>query len=169
MIDTSRIPIGPGGRRPLRFPTLEAMLTDARTLAAADLAEPPRVRRLGNWTLGQCLNHLAAWIDYPYIGYPPELIIPEDMKANARAIKHELMTRTMNPGERLPGLDAGTLATEVVPTDTGLARLESAAARLRTGEPPIPDPAFGLVTAHEWTEINLRHAELHLSFFVPEP
>lgn len=169
MIDTSKIPVGPGGRRPLRFATLEAMLTDARALAAADLAAPPRLRRLGNWTLGQCLNHLAAWIEYPYIGYPSELVIPDEMKANARAIKHELMIRTMNPGERLPGLDAGTLATEVVPTAIALARLESAAARLRAGDPPIPDPAFGLVTAHEWTEINLRHAELHLSFFIPEP
>lgn len=163
MIDTSQV----RGRRVLHFATLEALLADARALAAADLAAPPRLRRLGNWTLGQCLNHLAAWIEYPYIGYPPELVIPDEMKANARAIKHELMTRTMNPGERLTGLDAGTLATEVVPTETGLTRLESAAAKLRTGDPPIPDPAFGLVTAHEWTEINLRHADLHLSFFVP--
>ncbi len=165
MIDTARV----HGRRPLRFDTVEGMLADARALAAADDARPSRLRALGNWTLGQALNHVAAWIEFPYIGYPAELVIPEEMKAGARAIKHELMTRTMRPGERLPGPAAGTLATEVVPTAAGLARLEAAAVRLRSGDPPIPDPAFGRLTAHEWSQMTLRHAELHLGFFVPVP
>ena len=51
-----------------------------------------------------------------------------------------------------------------------MARLERAAAMLVSGGPndpaPVPDPAFGVVTLHEWTEISLRHAELHMSFFV---
>lgn len=160
MLDTSKIQ----HRRPLRFNSLDEMLADARTLAAA-----PNLKQLGNWTLGQALNHLAAWIDYPYLGYPPDLVIPEEMKANARAIKHKLMHEPMRPGEKLTDTPAGTFGTEVVPTDVGLAAIESAADRLRSGggDPPIPDPAFGPVTAHEWTLMTLRHAELHLSFFVP--
>lgn len=149
----------------LRFETLDQMLADARACAAA-----PRLRPLGNWSLGQALNHIAAWIDYPFVGFPPELRFPEEMKANAAGAKQRLMDETMKPGERLPGIAAGTLAIEDVSTPVGLARLESAAARLAAVPPhdtlPLPDPYFGRVTRHEWAEINLRHAELHLSFFV---
>jgi hypothetical protein len=152
-------------RRPLRFATVDDMLADARTFAAA-----PRVERLGNWTLGQALNHIAAWIEFPFTGYPAELIIPDEMRANASAVKGTMMNSTMPPGVRLPGLAAGTLATEVVPTATGLARLERAARHLQHGDPfeptPFPDPVFGSITRHEWTQISLRHAELHLSFHV---
>lgn len=162
MIDTAKVQ----GRRPLRFETIDQMLADARACVAA-----PGLARLGNWTIGQTLHHIAAWIDYPYMGYPPELVIPEAMKAQARAAKDSIMTSPMHPGERLPGLSEGTLATEVVPADIGLAQLEAAAIRLRSGPPheltPLPDPAFGVITNHEWTQMSLRHAELHLSFFVP--
>lgn len=150
-------------RRALRFATVAEMLADARSLASA-----PRPERLGNWTLGQALNHIAAWIEFPYTGYPPELVIPDEVRANADATKQRMMREPMRPGERIPGLAAGTLVTEVVPTAAGLARLEAAARLLRDGDPsdqaPHPDPLFGVVTRHEWAQISLRHAELHLSF-----
>ena len=159
-IDTTTVE----GRRPLRFESLDAMLADARSLAAVPQA---RLRRLGNWTLGQALNHIAEWIDYPYAGYPPELVIPPQMQVQARAAKQRILSEPMRPGEHLPGIPAGTLAVAVVPTDVGLRHLEAAAARLRSSEPVYDDPAFGRITAHEWTQMSLRHAELHLSFFVP--
>ncbi|MCC6361098.1 MAG: DUF1569 domain-containing protein [Phycisphaerales bacterium] len=163
MIDTTQVK----NRRTLRFETLDQMLADARACAAAG-----RLKQLGNRSLGQALNHLAAWIEYPFVGYPPELSFPDEMKAGAAAAKQRLMDETMKPGERLPGIAAGTLAIDDVPTAVGLARLETAAARLAAGGPgdvlPLPDPYFGPVTHHEWTEINLRHAELHLGFFVPQ-
>lgn len=149
-------------RRTLRFHSVRDMLVDARSLMNA-----PRLERAGNWTLGQALNHIAAWIEYPYEGYPAELVIPDAMRANAAAVKEQMMRTAMQPGERLPGLAAGTLATEVVPTEVGMARLERAA-RYLDGDPsepaPFPDPAFGVTTRYEWTQITLRHAELHLSF-----
>lgn len=161
MIDTKTVQ----GRRVLRFETLDAVLTDARACAGAS-----GLRRLGNWTLGQALNHLAAWIDYPFLGYPAELVFPEEVRAKARAALPRLMASPMEPAERITDNAAGTLATEVVPDAVGLARLEAAVWRLRSGAPdrplPVPDPAFGVVTQHEWTQLNLRHAELHLSFFV---
>jgi Protein of unknown function (DUF1569) len=169
MIDTTKV----HGRRALRFDSLEQVLVDSRACVAAGAAGG--LERLGNWTIGQALNHLAAWIDYPLLGYPPELEFPEAIKVQARAAKARILREAMQPGERLPleGLAgaSGTLATEDVPADVGLARLESAVARLRSGRPhdptPLPDPAFGVITHDEWTQMNLRHAELHLSFFVP--
>lgn len=159
MIDTSTVT----GRRELRFADVPAMLADAR----ACVADGPRLRRLGNWSIGQALNHLAAWIDYPYLGYPAALVLPESFKTQARASLPRLMQETMRPGENLPGIVGGTLATEETPADVGLARLEAAATRLQAQDPVHDDPAFGPVTRHQWTEINLRHCELHLSFFVP--
>lgn len=171
MPDTTTIPIGPTGRRAIRFTTLLDMLTDARACVAAEHAH--RLTRRGNWTIGQALHHIAAWIDYPLLGYPPELIIPAEYQALARAHKDRIMRETMRPGEKLPGLEraGGTLATEVVSGAAGLAHIIAAAARLGAGEPgsptPFADPAFGVITYHDWTEMTLRHAELHLSFFVP--
>lgn len=151
-------------RRHLRFETVDDMLADARALVAA-----PRVEQLGNWTLGQALNHIAAWIEFPFRGYPPELIAPPEMRANASAVKQQMMHEPMRAGERLPGLPAGTLATEIVPAKGGLAHLENAAKHLQSDDPsdpaPFPDPGLGVVTRHEWTLMTLRHAELHLSFY----
>lgn len=158
MIDTTSV----AGRRELRFETLDDMLADARQCASA-----ARLHRLGNWSLGQALNHLAAWIDYPYLGYPPELVFTDDIKAQALAAKERFMNQPMDSGKRIPGSATGTYATVDVPTVIGLARLEAAATRLRSGPPTHPDPAFGMVTQEEWTAMNLRHAELHLGFFVP--
>lgn len=157
MIDTTKVV----GRRPLSFANLDAMLADARACVAS-----PQLRPLGNWTLGQALNHLAAWIEYPYTGFPPELVFPESVKAQALAAKDRIMRDPMRPGDRLPGAEAGTFATEDASADHGLSRLEAAVALLRSAPPPHPDPAFGVVSQREWTEMNLRHAELHLSFFV---
>lgn len=154
-------PTTPPERRALRFHSTDDMLAEARRCAA-----PPRIRSLGNWSLGQALNHIAAWIDFPYTGYPAGLDFPEELKAQAAAVKHSILHEPMQPGMRLPGLPHGTLATEDVPVPIALARLEAAAARLR-GEPLHPDPFFGPVTAHEWTLMSLRHAELHLGFFLP--
>jgi hypothetical protein len=151
---------GPEGRRSLRFETIDDMLTDVRACAAGCELE-----RLGTWSLGQALHHLAAWIDYSYVGYPPELVFTDAVKAQARAAKERIMHQPMKPGERIPGPVAGTYATEDVPLEVGLAELESAAGRLRSDAPVHPDPAFGLLTRQELTAMTLRHAELHLSFF----
>lgn len=170
MIDTSTVQ----GRRHLRFDSIEQMLADARACAAADQAGgtgPQGLRQLGNWPLGKALNHVAEWIEYPFVGYPPELVIPPEMKAQARAAKDHILNKPMRPGERLPGLQAGTLAVKDATTAEGLGRLEAAAELLRASDPnrptPIEDPAFGVLTVYEWTLMSLRHGELHLGFFVP--
>lgn len=104
MIDTAQVRIGEGGRRELRFATLEE-----------------------------------------------------------RAAKARIMSAPMRPGERIVEGPAGTLATEAVGDAEGLARLEAGAPDRRL---PLEDPELGVLTHHEWTQMSLRHAEPHLSFFV---
>ncbi len=153
----------PCDRRILRFGDVDEMLEEARRLAEATRVEP-----IGRWTLGQALNHVAGWIEFPWTGYPKELVFDAEARAAAVLAKPRLMVEAMEPGERLPGIERGTLVLEVVPKSIGLDRLESAAQWLRgdgAAFTPHEDPAFGRITRREWMEINLRHAELHFGFF----
>jgi len=56
------------GRRSVKLSSLEDVVNDARRIAAAD--EAGSLKRLGNWTAGQCLGHLAMWMIYAYDGAP---------------------------------------------------------------------------------------------------
>ena len=118
----------------------------------------------GNWTAGQAFGHLAAWIDYNYVGYP--FTVPAPIRFVARLMKRRLLTRPMRPGIRLPRTEGGTYAIEPLSTDEGARQLHEALNRLDRREPPGHDsPALGTLTADELIELNLRHAELHLVFF----
>ena len=39
---------------------------------------------------------------------------------------------------------------------------------LRDNDPAKPNPVFGPLTHEQWIQLNLRHAELHLGFLVPQ-
>ena len=62
-IDTGKVK-----RRMLRFETLDEALAELDRIASAE--QSGKLRTLGNWTAGQVLGHVAAWIDYGYEGYP---------------------------------------------------------------------------------------------------
>src|SRR5437660_10843986 len=63
-VDTGKVP----GRRTLRFETIDEMMADVDRLVEAERAG--RLKRLGNWTLGQTLGHLANWAEYGYTSSP---------------------------------------------------------------------------------------------------
>jgi hypothetical protein len=66
---------------------------------------------------------------------------------------------------RIPG---GTLGIEPYSTEEGARRYRASLARLQRREAPRFDsPALGPMTDVERLSINLRHAELHLSFLHP--
>jgi hypothetical protein len=44
------------------------MMTEVDRLVEAERGG--RLKRLGNWTLGQTLGHLAEWAEYGYSGCP---------------------------------------------------------------------------------------------------
>lgn len=159
-VDTGRV----AGRRALRFESLDQALAEAERLAAADRAG--RLRRLGNWTLGQALGHLAAWAEYSYTGAP--LKPPFFIRWILRLRKRKFLYGPMRAGVKIPGVEGGTLATEALPPDEALARLRRALERLKAETPTAPNVIFGHLTHPEWIALNLRHAELHLGFFVPE-
>jgi hypothetical protein len=161
-VDTAKLP----ARRVLHFDSLDEMLAEVDRLVEAERQE--RLKRLGNWRLGQTLGHLASWTEYGYDGYPP-LRVPFFIRWMLRLLKRHLLYKPMRAGATIPGVPGGTLATDPVPLDEALARLRRVTERLKREAPPVPSWALGKLTHEESIAITLRHAELHLGFLLPQP
>ena len=152
------------GRRTLRFESIDQVMAEVDRLAAAERAG--RLRRLGNWTLGQTLAHLAAWVEYGYTGAP--LKVPFFIRWFLRLQKRKFLYGPMRPGAKIPGVEGGTLATDPVPFEEGLEHYRRVLEQLRIQAPMAPNIILGALTHEEWIALNLRHAELHLGFLLPE-
>ena len=158
-IDTARVT----NRRTLRFQMTSEAVAEAGRLASAERTST--LTPLGNWTLGQALGHLAAWAQYSYTGAP--LRPPLPIRLMLRLQKNKFLTRPMPAGVRIPRVPGGTLATDPMQLDDGLAKFCAAMDRLKSEAPAKPNVIFGPLTHEQWIQLNLRHAELHLSFFRP--
>jgi hypothetical protein len=153
-------------RRPLRFDTLGDLLREVDRIVAAERAG--QLRRTGNWTTGQTFGHLAAWMEYPYVGFPPEAHPPWLVRVILKMFRERLLRKTMSPGMKLGRIPGGTLGVEVMSAEAGEKRLRDAIARLQRREPAVHhSPALGAMTDDERIALNLRHAELHLGFLHP--
>ncbi|HMF13976.1 MAG TPA: DUF1569 domain-containing protein, partial [Gemmataceae bacterium] len=85
-----------------------------------------------------------------------------------RLRKNSFLYKPMRAGVHIPRVPGGTLAIDPVPLDESLPRFRRAVERLKNEAPTAPSPALGRLTHDEATALNLRHAELHLGFHVPE-
>ncbi len=123
-----------------------------------------RLRAHGNWTPGEILSHVAAWIDYAYDGFPiarPPLLIRWMLRLGLPRTLASGMTR----GVRIPGIEGGTTGQERIDTQLAGDRLLAALRRLESPEPPRHEsPAFGPLSNADRVRLNLRHAELHLGY-----
>lgn len=149
------------GRRKLHFADFSQLLADV------DYVATHPCHTLGNWSVGQILDHLAIAANTPFDGFggfkaswfTRHLIVP--------FIKNNLLTKPMAAGFQIPK-DATVMFPE--PTATPLvayAKLKQALARFSTELPKFPHPVLGDLAFQEWVAVTLRHAELHLSFIIP--
>jgi hypothetical protein len=159
-VDTAKV----AGRRMLHFNSIDQVIDDVDQLVKAERAG--QLKRLGNWTLGQTLGHLACWVEYSYTGSP--LKVPFFIKWILRLRKRKFLYEPMRPGVNIPGVKGGTLATEAMSLEEAVVRYRRVLGRLKTEPPMTPNPIFGSLTHEEWTALQLRHAELHLGFHIPE-
>lgn len=162
MIDTRRVK----DRRTLRFENFDQVIADAQSLAEAERGGT--LRATGNWSLGQAIGHLAFWANAPFDGYPDMPKMPWLMRKLLPLFKNRFLNKGMPVGVRIRGVPAGTFGTEPMETDQALAALRSALGRMASQQPTALNPIFDHMTHDEWIKLNLRHAELHLSFFHPE-
>jgi len=161
MINTAKVQ----DRRRLRYNSIDDLLADIDRIVASD--KTGKLRRTGNWTAGQAMGHLAAWVNYGFEGYPmkpPPWIIRFLIGLKKKKYIHD----AMDSGVHIPKVAGGTFATETMNTEEAAARLRKALTRLKAGEPAKFDsPAFGPMSYDDRIGLNLRHAELHLSFLHP--
>ena len=148
--------------RHLRLESLDDLLGEVDRIEAAAL-EGSLVAN-GNWTAGQILSHLAAWIEYAYVGFPikaPPFFIRWALRLQLKKMLDGAMPR----GVKIPSVKGGTTGADDAPVQEAAARYRRAIARLKTDEPaPYASPAFGELDDEQRRKLQLRHAELHLGY-----
>lgn len=161
-IDTGKV----AGRRTLHFRSVDDIRHEAERLVAAERSGT--LRCMGNWTLGQIFGHLAAFIDYAYDGYPPQLANPPwFIKLYLRLRKSAFLRGPLPAGVKIPKIKGGTTGAEPISTEDGFEKLTRALDRLAAGAPTVPNVVFGPLTHEQWQQLHERHAELHFSFVDP--
>lgn len=155
MVDSTRV----AGRRTLHFDSYEDLLADVHQMNA----QPSRY--LGNWSLGQVCEHLAKAIEYMVDGAPFK--VSWFFRTLGPFLKKRIISRPMKPGFRLPK-SASVYLPENADAATGVARLEQAIDHYRQATTLKPHAIFGTMTREECDQLNFRHAEMHLSFIVPD-
>jgi hypothetical protein len=156
MIDTTRV----ANRRSLHFDTVADILHDVESLNRR------RIKSLGNWSGGQILKHLAIVMNGSIDGVPMRFSWP--LRLLGRMFKRRILTGGMSPGYQLKGKAAEVLVSPPTSWADGLQMFRHAVGRLQSESKREPSPFFGPLTREEWDRLHCRHAELHLSFLVPE-
>ena len=149
-------------RRTLWFDSIDQLLAEVDRIMTAEANG--QLQTSGSWTPGQILAHLAAWIEYGYDGFPMKAP-PWIIRVILRAQLKKYLRRGMPSGVRIPKAPGGTFGADNLPSQEAADRLRTALERLKNGEPAKYDsPAFGAMSHEQRIQLNLRHAELHLSF-----
>lgn len=150
--------------RTLHFQTVGDCLEEVERIQRA--AVMGELQSHGNWSPSQILTHLAAWIEYAYVGFPiprPPKVIAWILRTFMR--KRLLSGKSMPRGIRIPKVAGGTTGADDIPFDQAVVRYRAALERLQSvEEAPYPSPAFGPMNHGERIQLNLRHAELHLGY-----
>lgn len=156
-VNTSKV-----ARRELRFESIDDLIAELNRIEQAEALGQLQV--LGKWSPGQIVSHLAAWIEYGWDGFPMKR--PPFFVRWILSFMGKKFLRTGLPsGMRIPGVKGGTFGQDDVPLGQALARLRTALQRLKNGElAKFDSPAFGPLSHEDRIRLNLRHAELHLSF-----
>ncbi len=152
------------GYRPLRFNSIEECIAEVNRIRAAE--DNGNLRTTGNWTPGQIMSHVAAFIEYGYVGFPigpPPFYVRWILRLRVGKVLRKGMPR----GVRIPGIAEGTVGMQAMDTSEAAQRLLTALGRLHSAEQvKFHSPAFGPMSDNDRIQLNLRHAELHLGFFV---
>jgi hypothetical protein len=160
MVETATVPT----RRHLRFNAHPEILGEVRSLA-----EQP-TRQLGHWSLPAICQHLATAMNLCIDAKAGQVDFraPLSRRILARLFRAQILKRGLPTGVKLPPPVERVLYVEPENLEAAIAALERAIARLRSTTQRSPHPLLGTMSAAQWDQFHLRHAELHLSFIVPE-
>jgi hypothetical protein len=145
----------------VQFRSLDEVVADAEQLVAS-----PHTRMLGNWPLSRLLTHLAVAVNRSIDGVSVKA--PFFLRLAGPYLKWRILNKGMAPGFTMPRNREAEFFPPADSPQDALEQLRRAVGRLRTERMTVRHPVFGKVTQEEWTRFHLRHAELHLSFAVPD-
>jgi hypothetical protein len=145
----------------VHYADLDELQADAERLAGV------KYRTLGKWTYPQILDHLSrttvASIDG--FGFQAPWIA---RKLIAPLMKNSFLTKPMRAGFQLPARAASIIPAADLSLPAAVEKLRSALARFKAEPQRAEHPFLGKLASQESTALQLRHAELHMSFVVPE-
>ncbi|MFO1043270.1 MAG: DUF1569 domain-containing protein [Planctomycetaceae bacterium] len=150
-VNTSKVQ----GRRQVQYDSYEDLLADAEQLANSN------VKTLGNWSFGQILLHVAQSTDSSLDGSGFALPAPVRWIFTL-LMKQKFLTKPIPAGFKAPK----RFQPQELSVEESIVELRKAIARQYTEEQRAMHPAFGMISKEEWTQFNLRHAEMHMSFVV---
>jgi Protein of unknown function (DUF1569) len=157
-IDTKLV----ANRRRVQYESLDALLADAEFQTASGQ------RTLGNWTLAQILDHLSRSLRVAVDG--TDAVFPLPARVFLHLVRKRFFSRPLAPGFHVPPkLEAVLRPGTDLSIERSLQELREAIVRFERAKEVALHPAFGRLTREEWRQITLRHAELHMSFVVPQP
>ena len=148
-------------RRNLKFESFDEMVVDAENLVAS-----PNIVMLGHWPLSRLLTHLTIAINCSIDGISAKA--PWFVRLIGPLIKRRILSKGMSAGFKLPKDAEDRFFPAGSSNEDALQQLRQAVARLQHEKMAARHPVFGRLTHDEWTKLHLRHAELHLSFAVPQ-
>jgi len=144
-------------RRDVHYDSFDQFLADAQR-AVRDNAVTT-----GKWSLGQILEHLATSNDKSIDGFGFQAPLPVRMFAGT-FLKKRLLKRGLKPGFQLGKKAARVLVPDEVDADAAWDHLRRSVARLQSETKRSPHPFLGRMGLDDSNCLNLRHAELHMSF-----
>jgi hypothetical protein len=152
-------------RRPVRLDTLADFRLEIDTLETARKAE--NLERTGKWSLDQCCQHLARWIEFSFDGFPFQYPWPYRLLGRLlRLVSWQLLVSlSLRPGFVNPPSVKAVEPDTVVTDGEGVSYLIRQLSRIEGGERMSqPSPVEGRLTHEQWVYFHLRHAELHLGY-----
>ena len=144
-------------RRKLHFISLEEVGSDAEKLVSS-----PTTKTLGNWPLSQLLTHLAMAMNGSLDGVP--FRAPWYMRLFGFFLKGRMLKNGLPAGVKLPNESEASAYPTVSSSQEALDVHRTSVGRIQKEKSSATHPIFGKMTHDEWTQLHLRHAELHLSF-----
>jgi hypothetical protein len=93
--------------------------------------------------------------------------VPLYLRILGPLLRKSVLARGLPRGFQLPP-EGARLLPPPVSVDDGLATLAAGIAALERTSRRVPHPVFGKMTVEQWHQFHLRHAEMHLSFIVPD-
>lgn len=149
-------------RRQISYRGYELLLDEAEGIAASDYTT------VGNWSYAQILDHLAKAYDASIDGVG--VLLPWPVRVvGGFLLKGRLLNKTLPQGFKFPNGQTSRFAPDPdIDVETAMERFRSACHRCQTEKRRSLHPLLGRIDTAEWDRFNLRHAELHMSFVLPD-